>query len=61
MLTQTQLNSFNRDGFLVLDKVLSEQDIVPFEKEYADLLDAKCTTLFQQGPIFVDFQWKVLI
>ena len=55
MLTQTQLNSFNRDGFLVLDKVLSEQDIVPFEKEYADLLDAKCTTLFQQGPIFVDF------
>ena len=56
MLTQTQLNSFNRDGFLVLDNVLSELDIVPLEMEYADLLDEKCKMLFHQGRIPSKFE-----
>ena len=38
-LTQTQLNQFNQDGFLVINDVLSEADRAPLFAEYADVVD----------------------
>ena len=51
MLSQEQLETFNRDGFLVVEGVLDDSDLEPVEREYAELLDAYANELHQRGLI----------
>ena len=51
MLTEQQLNSFNKNGFLVIDHVLDDEDLVPLEQEYNELLDTLATGLYREGKI----------
>ena len=49
MLLKSQLDTFEKDGFLVVPNVLSDEDIAPLELEYAKFLDDKCNALFSAG------------
>lgn len=49
MLSEQQLAAFAEQGFLVVDAVLDDDDLIPLEREYAKLLDAKCSALFAAG------------
>ena len=51
MLTADQLDSFRRDGFLVVENVLDDSDLEPLRLEYAALLDELANQLYQQGEI----------
>ena len=45
MLTRDQLAAFSKNGFLVVENVLSDKDLRPLESEYSELLDTKCREL----------------
>jgi phytanoyl-CoA hydroxylase len=51
MLSSDQLDLFQRDGYLVVEQVLDDSDLVPLEREYAALLDDMAKRLYQQGEI----------
>ena len=51
MLNQTQLEAFRRDGFLVVEGVLDDDDLRPLELEYEALLDEIANRLYAQGSI----------
>jgi hypothetical protein len=51
MLSDRQLESFRRDGFLVVEDVLDDGDLKPLELEYAALLDEIANRLYAKGRI----------
>ncbi len=51
MLSGDQLDSFQRNGYLVIEQVLDDSDLEPLEREYAALLDDYANRLYQQGKI----------
>jgi phytanoyl-CoA hydroxylase len=51
MLSSDQLDSFQRDGYLVIEQVLDDSDLEPLEREYAALLDDMAKRLYEQGEI----------
>jgi len=55
MLTRDQISEFNRNGFLVVENVLENADLIPLEREYADLLDEIASPLFADGKVSSDF------
>ena len=55
MLSKDQLDSFQRDGFLVIDAVLDAADLEPLQQEYAALLDEIAGRLYRQGEIDSDY------
>ena len=55
MLTEQQLNLFNKNGFLVVDHVLVDEDLLPLQREYAKLLDSLAPELYREGKIDSEF------
>ncbi|MGI9319345.1 MAG: phytanoyl-CoA dioxygenase family protein [bacterium] len=51
MLTTEQLRLFNKNGFLVVEKVLDDEDLLPLELEYKNLLDDLSRQLLKQGKL----------
>lgn len=51
MLTNEQLDSFYKNGFLVIDRVLDNDDLSPLESEYDALLENVSKKLFDEGRI----------
>jgi len=51
LLTAAQVSSFETNGFLVIDRLLSNDDLAPIEAEYAALLDTLADTLHRRGLI----------
>jgi len=51
MLTDEQLDSFQKNGYLVIDRVLDDEDLLPLEQEYARLLDELAQDLYARGEI----------
>jgi phytanoyl-CoA hydroxylase len=51
MLSSDQLDSFRRNGYLVIEHVLDDSDLEPLEREYAALLDDMAKRLYEQGEI----------
>ncbi len=51
MLNDDQLDSFQRNGYLVVEHVLDDSDLQPLEREYVALLDELANRLYQQGEI----------
>ena len=55
MLTRKQLSSFSRNGYLVIDSLLDDDDLIPLEQEYVELLDRISKQLCEQGLIDSDY------
>lgn len=55
MLTDEQLNSFHKNGYLVVEQVLDDDDLLPLQKEYAELLDELSRQLYHDGFIESSF------
>lgn len=55
MLTEQQLDSFRNKGYLVVEQLLDDADLVPLEKEYTELLDSLAMQLFRDGLIESSF------
>lgn len=53
MLSQTQIDSFNRDGFLVVPNVLSPSHLAQIRAEYSGLLDRLYADWYQAGRVSV--------
>ncbi len=51
MLNDDQLESFQRNGYQVVEHVLDDSDLQPLEREYAALLDELANRLYQLGEI----------
>ena len=51
MLTEQQLSSFYKNGYLVVEQVLDNEDLLPLEREYAELLDQLAKQLYLDGDI----------
>jgi len=51
VLTNEQLDLFHQDGFLIVDHVLDDGDLLPLESEYSELLDDVLKKLFDGGRI----------
>lgn len=51
MLSADQLESFNHNGYLVVEHVLADSDLEPLEMEYDALLDDYAKKLYRQGEI----------
>lgn len=51
MLTQQQLNSYYKNGYLVIEQLLNDDDLLPLQREYAELLDHLTRRLYDQGKI----------
>ncbi len=51
MLSKQQMDSFQRNGYLVVEGVLEDADLIPLQREYAELLDDMAQNLFAQGLI----------
>lgn len=56
MLSSQQQETFKRDGFLVVENVLVDEDLIPLEKEYEELLDKVAKRLHQEGLIASSFE-----
>ena len=50
-LDPAQLETFERDGFLAIDRLLDEDDLAPLEAEYDALLDQVASDLRAAGAI----------
>ncbi len=50
-LTVEQLEQFDRDGYLVVEGVLGEEDLAAIEQEYREILDRVTAGLVSQGRI----------
>ena len=63
-LTQAQIDDYHRDGYIVLDKVVTESEMATFEPLYDEFIDGKVTDMGRDfcdmsGPYgrkFEDFQ-----
>ena len=55
MLNPEQLETFARDGYLVVEGVLDDADLQPLEAEYDELLDRLAKQLHVRGEIDSDF------
>ncbi len=53
MLSDVQVAQFHRDGFLLVEDVLDDDDLRPLETEYSALLDAYAQRLVAAGKIDV--------
>ena len=51
MLSDAQRSSFEKNGFLAIDRLLDEGDLRPLEQEYARLLDDLARQLHAEGQI----------
>ncbi len=51
MLTEDQLDKFKERGFLVIENVLNDSDLLPLESEYCELLDRHVLQYHQDGRI----------
>ena len=52
MLKKFQIDEYNRNGYLVLNNILSKEQIIdPIKKEYSDLLDKLCKKWIKMGLI----------
>lgn len=51
LLDATQIASFEDNGFLAIDRLLSDEDLAPIEAEYAALLDMVASRLHAEGMI----------
>lgn len=56
MLTNQQLGSFHKNGYLVIDHVLDDDDLSPLEVEYAALLEDLAQKLFTKGKVDSTFK-----
>ena len=50
-LSFDQIETFNEDGFLAVESLLDDDDLVPLEQEYAEVLDEVSLRLFSDGAI----------
>lgn len=50
-LTEQQLADFDRDGYLVVEDVLSETDLHSIESEYAEIVDRATADLVEAGTL----------
>ncbi|MEP3304339.1 MAG: hypothetical protein ABJO05_20445, partial [Roseibium sp.] len=50
-LSDAQLESFDENGFLAIDRLVPEEDLVEIEQEYAQLLDDTAAHLYAAGKI----------
>ena len=50
-LSSAQLSSFEENGFLAIEQLLGEDDLLPLETEYAALLDRFAHKLYREGKI----------
>ncbi len=50
-LSPEQLDSFRRDGYLVVEDVLSEEDLAAIKADYRDILDRATGPMVEQGTI----------
>lgn len=50
-LSASQLKSFEENGFLAIDRLVPEEDLVEIEQEYAQLLDDTAAYLYAAGKI----------
>lgn len=59
MLTEQQLNLFNKNGFLIVDHVLDDEGLLPLQREHTELLDSlareRIVSGEYKGPIFKDW------
>lgn len=55
MLNSQQLESFERDGYLVVEQLLDDEDLVPLEREYEELLDDLARQWLAAGLIDADY------
>lgn len=51
MLSEQQLHLFQQKGFLVVDSLLDDEDLLPLETEYAELLDKVARKLYADARI----------
>ena len=58
MLTEDQIASFQRDGYLAVDRLLDyELDVKPVIEEYESLLDDLCQQWLRQGLLKESYDW----
>ena len=50
-LTETQIEQFNEDGYLLLRQVLEDSDLDPIIEEYEDHIDRRARELLAEGKI----------
>lgn len=50
-LTAEQLADFDRDGYLVVDEVLTESDLDAVSAEYAEIMERECARLVVDGAL----------
>jgi len=61
MLSKLQLDSFHKNGYLVVDQVFDDEDLLPLEQEYTELLDRLALKLHSGGLIdsaYVDLKFS---
>lgn len=51
MLTQSQRNDFDRNGYLLLEDWLTEDDLKPLIEEYCAYIDRRAHELYDQGQL----------
>ena len=51
MLTDQQLNAFDKNGYLVIEQLLNDDDLLPLQREYIELLDQLTIQLYREGKI----------
>ena len=51
MLSKKQVDSFHQNGYLVIEHVLDDEDLLPLEQEYEKLLEQLASQLLQDGKI----------
>ncbi len=50
-LSRKEIDFFSKNGYLIVKGVLSDDDFLEFETDYAKLIDKKATELFEQNKI----------
>ena len=50
-LSSEQIDTFNEDGFLAVENLLDDEDLVPLEQEYAKVLDEVSRRLFSERAV----------
>lgn len=53
-LSFDQIETFNEDGFLAVESLLDDDDLVPLEQEYAEVLDEVSLPLNRGGIVLFD-------
>ncbi len=55
MLNSQQLESFHKNGYLVVERVLDDDDLQPVQREYDELLNSLAKRLTAAGEIEFDY------